>query len=114
MDKLDIKNLSYIQAICKETLRLYPALPLSVSAPREAVEDCTIGTCLFVDLQKLQCDPRVWKNPSEFRPERFLDDHINLDVKGLDLEYLQFGSGRRKCSGILSAALDLRKAASLI
>lgn len=105
VDESDIKNLIYIQAIVKETLRLYPPVPLS--APREAVEDCTIagfhitaGTRLFVNLWKLHRDPTVWKNPSEYRPERFLDDHVNLDVKGLDFEYLPFGSGRRKCPGI--------------
>ncbi|XP_022754077.1 cytochrome P450 82A3-like [Durio zibethinus] len=45
MDRLlvtesDTKNLVYLQSIVKETLRLYPAAPLSVI--HEAIEDCTV------------------------------------------------------------------------
>ena len=105
VEESDIKNLIYLQAIVKETLRLYPALPLS--APREAMEDCTIGgfhipagTRLIVNLWKMHRDPSIWANPSEFIPERFLNENANLEVKGQDFEFLPFGSGRRKCPGI--------------
>ncbi|KAK1560437.1 hypothetical protein Q3G72_026672 [Acer saccharum] len=111
VEESDLKNLVYLQAIVKETMRLYPAVPLS--APREAMEDCTIagfhipaGTRLIVNLWKLHRDPSVWVNPSEFIPERFINDHANLDVTGLHFECLPFGSGRRKCPGI-SLALQV-------
>ncbi|KAK0580884.1 hypothetical protein LWI29_007456 [Acer saccharum] len=111
VEESDLKNLVYLQAIVKETMRLYPAVPLS--APREAMEDCTIagfhipaGTRLIVNLWKLHRDPNVWVNPSEFIPERFINDHANLDVTGLHFECLPFGSGRRKCPGI-SLALQV-------
>ncbi|OAY25458.1 cytochrome P450 CYP82D47-like [Manihot esculenta] len=100
-----VKNLVYLQAVVKETLRLYPATPLSV--PREAMEDCIIagfhipaGTRLFVNLWKLHRDPSIWTNPLEFQPERFLNEHASLDVRGQDFEYLPFGSGRRMCPGV--------------
>nr|TKS15995.1 cytochrome P450 CYP82D47-like isoform X2 [Populus alba] len=38
----DMKNLVYLQAIFKETLRLYPAAPLS--GPHESMEECTVET----------------------------------------------------------------------
>ncbi|GAY51872.1 hypothetical protein CUMW_137620 [Citrus unshiu] len=64
VEESDIKNLIYLQAIVKETLRLYPALPLS--APREAMEDCIIGgfhipagTRLIVNLWKMHHDPSI-------------------------------------------------------
>ncbi|KAF9619771.1 hypothetical protein IFM89_009293 [Coptis chinensis] len=41
VNESDIHNLFYLQAIVKETLRLYPPVPLSV--PHESMEDCTIG-----------------------------------------------------------------------
>lgn len=100
----DIKNLVYLQAIVKETLRLYPAGPLL--GPREAMEECTVagynvpaGTRLIVNVWKIQRDPRVWPNPSEFQPERFLTSHADVDVRGQQFELIPFGSGRRSCPG---------------
>ncbi|KAI3959395.1 hypothetical protein MKW98_018985 [Papaver atlanticum] len=113
IEEHDIECLVYLQAIVKETLRLYPPGPLSV--PHEAMEDCTVGgyevkagTRLIVNLWKLQRDPRVWSNPSEFQPERFLprsDDgfggeEAKIDFRGQHSEYTPFGSGRRICPGI--------------
>ncbi|XVE94114.1 hypothetical protein REPUB_Repub01dG0253400 [Reevesia pubescens] len=108
VEESDINNLVYLQAIIKETMRLYPATPLSV--PREAMEDCTIagfhvpaGTRLLVNLWKLQRDPSIWQKPYDFLPERFLSDHANLDVRGQNFELIPFGSGRRMCPGITFA-----------
>ncbi|PQM41044.1 cytochrome P450 CYP82D47 [Prunus yedoensis var. nudiflora] len=101
----DISKLVYLQAIVKETLRLYPAAPLS--GPREFTEDCVIGgyhvskgTRLITNLRKIQTDPRIWPDPFEFKPERFLTTHKDVDVKGLHFELIPFGSGRRACPGL--------------
>lgn len=37
----DMKKLVYLNVVVKETLRLYPVV--SLSAPHESVEQCTIG-----------------------------------------------------------------------
>ncbi|KAK9109023.1 hypothetical protein Sjap_017083 [Stephania japonica] len=104
VDESDIKSLMYLQAIIKETLRLYPAGPLL--GPREAMEDCHVagfnvpaGTRLVVNIWKLQRDPRVWPDPDKFSPERFLTSHIDFDVRGQNFEIMPFGSGRRSCPG---------------
>lgn len=98
----DINNLPYLQAILKETLRLYPPGPLS--GPREALEDCHIGkyyipkgTRLIVNLWKLHRDPKVWSEPEEFRPERFLNENSDINFKGQCFEFIPFSSGRRMC-----------------
>ncbi|NP_001313857.1 cytochrome P450 CYP82D47-like [Gossypium hirsutum] len=100
----DIGKLVYIQAIVKETLRMYPPAPLS--APRELSESCSIGgydipkgTRLIINLHKIQRDPKKWPEPSEFKPERFLTTHKDIDVKGQHFELMPFGSGRRSCPG---------------
>ncbi|KAL6297192.1 hypothetical protein ACE6H2_005334 [Prunus campanulata] len=107
----DTKNLVYLQAIIKESTRLYPAGPLSL--PHESTEDCMVGdyhvpagTRLLVNLSKLHRDPKVWSDPNEFRPERFLTTHKSFDVKGHDFELIPFGSGRRMCPG-MSLALKV-------
>lgn len=94
----------YLWAVIKENLRLDPSTPLL--APREAIEDCTIGgylvpkgTMLLVNAWKVMRDPRVWPEPSEFRPERFLESESQLDVRGQHFDLIPFSSGRRSCPG---------------
>ena len=105
VEESDMKHLVYFHAVIKETMRLYPAAPLSV--PHESIEDCTlagyhvpVGTRLIVNLPKLHRDPHVWSDPNEFQPERFLTSHKDVDVRGQNFEYIPFGSGRRVCPGI--------------
>ncbi|KAK1386602.1 Cytochrome P450, family 82, subfamily G, polypeptide 1 [Heracleum sosnowskyi] len=105
VEESDTKNLTYLQAIVKETLRLYPPAP--ISGPREATEDCHIGdyhvpkgTRLVVNTWKLHRDPRIWSEPDEFRPERFLEENKNVNHKGQNFEYIPFSSGRRMCPAV--------------
>ncbi|KAK4274735.1 hypothetical protein QN277_017918 [Acacia crassicarpa] len=107
----DLKNLHYLQAIIKEAMRLYPAAPLSVI--HESMEDCTVagyhipsGTRLLTNLSKIHRDPRVYEDPLEFRPERFLTTHKNIDFRGQRFELIPFGAGRRMCPGV-SFALQI-------
>ncbi|XP_020233350.1 cytochrome P450 82A3 [Cajanus cajan] len=101
----DTNKLVYLHAVVKESLRLFPPTPLS--APREFREDCTLGgyhvkkgTRLMTNLWKIQTDPSVWEEPLEFKPERFLTTHKDVDVKGRHFDLIPFGSGRRICPGI--------------
>ncbi|KAL8485727.1 hypothetical protein ACS0TY_027857 [Phlomoides rotata] len=104
VDESDINNLVYLQAIVKESLRLHPAAPLG--GMREFSKDCKVGgyhipkgTWLAVNLWKVQRDPKIWDDPLEFKPERFLDGLKNVDIKGGDYELMPFGGGRRICPG---------------
>ncbi|WRX30803.1 Cytochrome P450 - like 10, partial [Theobroma cacao] len=111
MQESDVKNLVYLRAIIKETMRIYPGAPLSI--PRESIEECTTGgysipagTRLIINLAKLQRDLNVWSKADEFQPERFLTTHKHVEVKGQNYELIPFGSGRRICSGV-SLALQI-------
>ncbi|KAJ1419095.1 Cytochrome P450 [Sesbania bispinosa] len=105
VEESDIKNLVYLQAIVKETLRLYPATPIITF--RAAMDDCTFscgyhipaGTHLMVNAWKIHRDGRVWPDPHDFKPERFLTSHKDVDVRGQNFELVPFGSGRRACPG---------------
>lgn len=61
VEESDVKNLVYLQAIVKESMRLYPAAQLLPS--RESTKDCVIGgynipkgTRLIVNLYKIHHD----------------------------------------------------------
>ncbi|KAJ0547820.1 putative cytochrome P450 [Helianthus annuus] len=108
-EESDIKNLVYLQAIVKETLRLYPPGPLA--GPHEAIEDCKIGgyhvtkgTRLIMNVWKLHHDPQVWSDPHEFRPERFLKEHSEINYSGQNFEYIPFSTGRRMCPATMFAS----------
>ncbi|CAN1131155.1 Cytochrome P450 CYP82J17 [Linum perenne] len=101
----DLENLTYLHAVIRETLRMNPAGPISV--PRVASEDITIrgyhvpkGTRFFANFWKLHRNPEIFTEPNEFRPERFHDKEVKVDIYGRDFEYLPFGTGRRSCPGM--------------
>ncbi|GKV04741.1 hypothetical protein SLEP1_g16854 [Rubroshorea leprosula] len=105
VNESDLKNLDYLQAIIKETMRLYPAAPLLL--PHQSTEDCIVsgynipaGIVMFINLPKIQRDSSIWMDPDEFQPERFLVSNKEVDVKGKNFELIPFGSGRRICPGI--------------
>ena len=98
----DFSRLPYLQCIVKEALRLHPPTPLML--PHKATEDVKIGgynipkgTVVHVNVWAIARDPTIWKDPLTFRPERFLEEDV--DIKGHDYRLLPFGAGRRVCPG---------------
>ncbi|GKC53717.1 cytochrome P450 71A2-like protein [Tanacetum coccineum] len=76
----DLGKLPYLNTIFKESLRLHPPLPL---IPRELTQDFNLmgydieaGTKVFISTWAIGRDPNLWKEPEEFRPERFLNSPI--------------------------------------
>lgn len=114
----DLSGLKYVKLIIKETLRLHPVVPLLVA--RECRESCKVmgydvpkGTTVFVNAWAIGRDPKYWDDAEEFRPERF--EHSTVDFKGIDLEFIPFGAGRRICPGMAfaEAIMELLLAALL-
>ncbi|KAF8023182.1 hypothetical protein BT93_F0628 [Corymbia citriodora subsp. variegata] len=106
LEESDLANLSYLQNIVSETMRLYPAAPLLL--PHESSEDTTIGnfhvprgTMLLVNAWSLHRDPKLWEDAGRFMPERF--DGGQESTEGFKM--IPFGVGRRACPG---AALGRR------
>lgn len=100
----DLPSLQYLQAVVKETFRLYPPAPLNL--PHESTEPTTVWgyefpahTQLFVNLYAIQRDPKVWERPLEFDPERFMHN-ADIDMRGNHFGLIPFGAGRRQCPGM--------------
>ncbi|KAL3825580.1 hypothetical protein ACJIZ3_021609 [Penstemon smallii] len=99
----DLPKLSYLKAVIKESLRLYPPAPLLL--PRETIQECMLEgytiapkTLVYVNAWAIARDPEYWESPNEFVPERFLN--TSVDVIGQDFQVIPFGAGRRGCPGI--------------
>ncbi|XP_066327848.1 premnaspirodiene oxygenase-like [Miscanthus floridulus] len=96
-------DLKYLKLVMKEAIRLHPAAPLLV--PRESIDTAELGgyvvpggSRIVVNAWAISRDPRYWKDPEEFRPERFAEDGA-VDFYGLHFEFTPFGAGRRMCPG---------------
>lgn len=106
VEESHLPKLHYLNAVIKETFRLHPALPLLV--PRCPSQSATIGgycvpkgSRVFLNVWAIHRDPKIWENPLEFQPERFLiSDPTKLDYSGNNFNYIPFGSGRRICAGL--------------
>lgn len=107
----NLHRLPYLQATVKETLRLHTPIPLLV--PHMNLEEAKLGgftipkeSKVVVNAWWLANNPEWWKNPEEFRPERFLqeDSAAEAVVGGkVDFRFMPFGVGRRSCPGIILA-----------
>nr|BAD06417.1 cytochrome P450 [Asparagus officinalis] len=109
----DISKMFYLKAVIKEILRLHPPVPLLI--PRESMDHCNVQqyevpskTRVLINAWSMGRDPKVWEDPEEFRPERFLDSDI--DFRGQCFEFVPFGAGRRICPGMHFAAANLELA----
>jgi cytochrome P450 len=106
VEESHLPNLHYLDAVIKEVFRLHPALPFLL--PRCPSQSATIGgycipkgSKVFLNVWAIHRDPKIWENPLEFQPERFLIcDPTKLDYSGNNFNYIPFGSGRRICAGL--------------
>jgi cytochrome P450 len=104
----DLKNMAYLRAVTKESLRVHNVTPLL--APHLSMTSCSIdgyaipaGVQVLINAWAIARDARCWgEDAEEFVPERFMDGGSAADVsfKGSDFHFLTFGSGRRMCAGM--------------
>ncbi|KAM3381625.1 hypothetical protein P3S68_007198 [Capsicum galapagoense] len=112
----DLQKMPYLKAVILEGLRRHPpghfVLPHTVTEEVELngyliPKDATINFMVA----EMGLDPKVWENPLEFRPERFLVE--GSDIEGFDItgsreiKMMPFGAGRRICPGLVLAMLHL-------
>jgi len=105
----DIKDMNYLKAVIKETMRLHPPLPLMV--PHESTQDVRLGdyhipagTQVMINAWAIGREAATWGPDAEkFRPERHLNSSV--DFRGHNFELIPFGAGRRICPAISFAVI---------
>ncbi|KAF8386607.1 cyp-42A1 [Pristionchus pacificus] len=102
----DLSRLKYMEAAIKETLRLYPSVPIFA---RQVTEDLRIkdhllptGTGIVIMPSMVHKDTRYWPDPEVFLPERFLDTEANRHP----YSYIPFSAGSRNCIGQRFAIME--------
>ncbi|XP_005111348.2 cytochrome P450 2U1 [Aplysia californica] len=105
----DKPKLKYLQAVIYETLRRANIVPLSLT--HMVTEDTELrgyaipkGATVVPNLYSALMDEKVWGDPQNFRPERFLDSQGNIVKKE---QLIPFSLGRRVCLGEALAQMEL-------
>ena len=104
----DVAKLPYTEAVLLEAMRLYPP---AYTIGREALADCLVGdykvrkgTTVLMSQWVVQRDPRLFEEPDEFRPERWLGASSKKIPK---FAYFPFGGGPRLCVGNTFAMMEM-------
>lgn len=102
-----IDKLVLTQQVIKESMRLYPPVPLM---SRQAVADTALGphairagTSIVIPIYALQRHRARWKDPDLFDPSRFAPE----EETGISrYQYMPFGAGPRICIGMAFAMIE--------
>nr|QZP43569.1 cytochrome P450 monooxygenase CYP341L2 [Ephestia elutella] len=104
----DISQMKYLDAVIKETLRLYPPVPAIV---RMVEKDFVLPSgfklvpdvCVVIHIWAMHRNPTFWgKDAEEFKPERFLDTNLKHPAA-----YIPFSFGPRNCIGTRYAMISM-------
>lgn len=108
-----IFKLPYLNAVCCETLRIYPVamltFPRVVKTPISlGGYDLEPGTGVIGSIYLIHQREDLYPQPKQFKPERFLERQFS------PYEYLPFGGGARRCIGLAFAQLEMKLAIAKI
>ncbi|XVE69301.1 hypothetical protein DITRI_Ditri09bG0141000 [Diplodiscus trichospermus] len=75
LDEVHLRELNYLQNVISETLRINSIAPLLI--PHMSSDHCSLGgyhipkgTMLLVNAWAIHRDPKLWDEPTSFKPER--------------------------------------------
>ncbi|XP_052565926.1 cytochrome P450 4d1 [Culex pipiens pallens] len=105
-----LNELNYLDLVIKETLRLYPSVPMFGRKMMENHDiDGTIfpaGSNVIIMPYIMGRDPDYFEDPLEFRPERFAVE--TSAEKSNPYRYVPFSAGPRNCIGQKFAVAEIK------
>jgi cytochrome P450 family 110 len=106
-DPSAVSKLPYLNAVCSETLRLYPIVLFTfgrtLKSPLEVMGyQLEAGTLLAPCIYLTHHREDIYPEPKRFKPERFLERQFS------PYEYLPFGGGNRRCLGYAFALFEMK------
>ncbi|XP_023235599.1 cytochrome P450 4C1-like [Centruroides sculpturatus] len=107
--KEDMQRMKYLEAVIRETLRLYPTVPLLT---RNLTKDIVVdnykisrGSMCIIPIYFMHKNPKLFPNPKVFDPDRFLPENI---TKIIPYSYIPFSAGPRNCIGQKFAMMEMK------
>merc|ERR1719468_1011090 len=108
----DPRNMPHLNAIIKETLRLYgpAAMVIRKSKYEENLGNFIIpaGTNFVPSLWAIHRDTAVFDEPDAFKPERWTEEEDAKKMKQMQDHWMPFMIGARSCIGQLFSMMELR------
>ncbi len=106
-DPMEIAKLPYLNAVCQETLRIYPVgmltFPRIVKEPMELLGyQLQTGQILTGCIYLTHHREDIYPEAKQFKPERFLEKQYSPS------EFITFGGGARRCIGEALAQFELK------
>lgn len=105
----DLNDMKYIDCVSKETLRMYPSVPYYGRLLEEDIhfngKIYPKGAMMSIIPISLHKNPKLYKNPDIFNPDRFMVE--NLESKH-PFAYLPFSAGPRNCIGQKFAMYEIK------
>ncbi|GBO01005.1 Vitamin D 25-hydroxylase [Araneus ventricosus] len=106
----DLKSMPYTHAVMLEIMRWKTIIPLNLlhytlGDSTAGGYDIPKGTIVIANFWNAHHDPRYWKEPEEFKPERFLSKDGKSVVKSNN--FMPFSTGRRACPGESMAYIEM-------
>jgi len=133
----DLVSLPYLDAVCRETLRLHPPVSilmrdvrqdviLPLATPIKGIDGQDIhevplpkGTKIHISILNANRNPELWGlDAEEWKPERWLNPLpevlVNAHVPGIYSHLMTFLGGGRSCIGFKFSQLEMKVVLALL